>query len=44
MSIESLLVWLDEVLDEAEAELIIEHAKLDHLRAEELLQQLTTTP
>ena len=36
MSIESLLVWLDEVLEDAEAELTLEHAELDQLRADEI--------
>ena len=36
MSIESLLIWLDEVLEDAEAELTIEHAKLNRLPADEI--------
>ena len=36
MSIETLLVWLDEVLDDAEAELTQAQAKLEQLRANEI--------
>lgn len=35
MSIESLLLWLDEVLEDAETELALEHSKLDKLPRDE---------
>jgi hypothetical protein len=38
MSIETLLVWLDDVLYDAEAELTQAQAKLEELRADEICE------